>query len=128
MSVSKAVLSGKITRTPEKRFTSNNLAITSFAINISSSDEEEIIRVVAMGKLAEKAATANQGNDIIVEGRLQTNVVKNANGEERKIIELSAQALDIISSGSAPGPTSEEALFGEEEIADDLIGEDEIPF
>ncbi|MFA6989013.1 MAG: single-stranded DNA-binding protein [Candidatus Gastranaerophilaceae bacterium] len=132
MTLCKAVISGKIVRTPEKRFTGNNVAITSFAINIGTGDEENLVRVVATGATAEKAAESlSKDAMVIIEGRLQTNTVKNTKGEDKKIIEILAQNFDIMSSvqgKKASTTTEEELLFDEEETADDLIGEDEIPF
>ena len=131
MTLCKAVISGKVVRTPEKRFTGNNIAITSFAINIGTTDEENLVRVVATGATAEKVAESlSKGTVVIIEGRLQTNTVKNTKGEDKKIIEILAQSFDIISSdqSSKAVATEEEFIFDEEETADDLIGEDEIPF
>ncbi len=130
MSLSKAVIMGEVVRTPEKRFTSNNLAITSFAINISTQQEEELLKVVAMGKLAEKAASdLSKGSKAVIEGKLQTNTVKTAEGEEKKIVELMAQAIEAVG-GSVPQeqPANQDYLFQDEDISEDLIGEDEIPF
>lgn len=131
MSVSKAFISGIVVRNPEKRFTSNDIPVTNFAINIGEGEEEAIVRVITLGKLAEKAEKLiSKGTNVIVDGRLQTNVVKDSKGDEKRIIEINAQALEVIS-GSASAETenaSDEPLFSEEESVDDLIGEDEIPF
>lgn len=130
MSLSKAVIMGEVVRTPEKRFTTNNLAITTFAINIGDAEKEALLRVVAVGKLAETAETTlKKGVKVVVEGRLQNAVVKTTSGEEKKIVELSAQALEAV--GGTPvqsASTSEEFLFEDQDVSDDLIGEDEIPF
>ena len=131
MSLSKAVIMGEVVRTPEKRFTTNNLAITTFAINIGDAEKEALLRVVAVGKLAETAETTlKKGVKVIVEGKLQNAVVKTTSGEEKKIIEISAQALEAV--GSAPAQATsdinEEFLFEDQDVSDDLIGEDEIPF
>jgi len=89
MSLAKAVLQGKVIRKPEKRFSSNNVAVTSFAIDISPNEDESIIRVVTLGKNAELAEQKlSQGVSVIVEGRLQTNTIKTSNGEDKKVVEL----------------------------------------
>ena len=73
MSLAKAVVSGTVYRAPEKRFTSNNIPVTAFAMNISDT-EEQLVRVVARGKLAETMGdSVSKGDKIVVEGRLQTN-------------------------------------------------------
>lgn len=133
MSLAKAVVSGVVYRTPEKRFTSNNVPITAFAMNISE-NEESLIRVIVKGNLADTIAnTVNKNDKIIVEGRLQTAIVKDDSGNERKIVEIDAFAVDHLA-GSVPVQSSSSASaenivqFGNEEFSDDLIGEDEIPF
>lgn len=133
MSLSKAILQGKIVRKPEKRFSSNNVAVTTFAIDISPNEDESIIRVVTLGKTAELAdQKLSQGVSVILEGRLQTNTIKTADGEEKKIVELDAQNFEIVSGeGMKVKETSkdEEILqLSDEDFSDDLIGEDEIPF
>jgi single-stranded DNA-binding protein len=134
MTLCKAVITGKVVRNPEKRFTGNNVAITSFAINIGTGDEESLVKVVATGATAEKAETSlTKGMMVIIEGRLQTNTVKNTKGEDKKIVEILVHSFDVMSSPeqskqTQTAETEENFLFDDEEIADDLIGEDEIPF
>lgn len=137
MSLSKAVITGIVYRAPEKRFTTNNIPVAAFAMNISET-EETLVRVVARGKLADTVGdTVSKGDKVIVEGRLQNNTVKNEDGSEKRIVEIDAAGVEVIgaSSGSASvsASTSSSAdsivQFGEQpEFADELIGEDEIPF
>jgi single-strand DNA-binding protein len=132
MSLAKAVLQGKVIRKPEKRFSSNNVAVTSFAIDISPNEDESIIRVVTLGKNAELAEQKlSQGVVVVVEGRLQTNTIKTADGEDKKVVELEAQNFEILgASGSAKSTSKDEDILqlSDEDFSDDLIGEDEIPF
>lgn len=135
MSLAKAVIAGTVYRAPEKRFTSNNVPITAFAMNISE-NEESLVRVVAKGNFAETVEnTVHKSDRIIVEGRLQTNTVKGEDGTERKIVEIDAFAIEHLagsapSSGVAQAKSSPDSIvqFGQPEFSDDLIGEDEIPF
>ena len=46
MSLAKAVVTGTIYRTPEKRFTQNNVAVTAFILNIADRDEM-LVRVMS---------------------------------------------------------------------------------
>jgi len=130
MSLAKAVLQGKVVRKPEKRFSSNNLAITSFAIDISPNEDESIIRVVTLGKTAELAEQKlSQGVVVIAEGRLITNTVKTADGEERKVVELDANNFEVLGAvSSAKSEDGDILQLSDEDFSDDLIGEDEIPF
>ncbi len=134
MSVSKIVITGKVLRNPEKRFTENNLAIASFTINFGIEDEEKPIRVFSLGKSAERIAEiVKKDQMVVVEGRLQTNAVKTDSGTDKKFFEINAQNVEIMSgqAGSATSTSSrdEDSFNLSDEINnDDLIGEDEIPF
>lgn len=134
-SLSKIVITGKVVRNPEKRFTSNNLTITTFAINIGTDTEEKLVRVFAVGKLGDVAAnTVIKDQGVVIEGKLQTATVKSEAGVEKKIVEISANAIEII--GTSIRQESEEETGSDisdfdmaEDISDEeLIGEDEIPF
>ena len=54
MSLSKIVITGEVTRTPEKRFTDNNVAISAFSLNFGTVDEEKLVRVLSFGGLADR--------------------------------------------------------------------------
>ncbi len=133
-SLSKIVITGLVTRNPEKRFTGNDLAITSFSVNFSNEDnDEKLLRVIAIGKLAETTAeTVKKGQNVVVEGRLQTNTIKTESGTDKKIMEISAQGIEILGSSlpqpSSSVPTANNDFELTEEVNNDLIGEDEIPF
>ena len=133
-SLTKAVITGKVIRNPEKRFTNNNLPITTFAINIGSASDEKIVRVFAVGKLGETAEeTIKKDIKIVVEGKLQTATVKTDSGLEKKIVEINAQNIEILGVSSEESAESSESYsgdfdFGSDESVDELIGEDEIPF
>ena len=127
MTIARATVSGTVYRQPEKRFTSNNVAITDFALNLSDKEEDLLIRVVAFGGLADIIANeVAKGDRVVVEGKLQL---------EQKVMEIVASAIEKLTgapiSQSAPAlPDGKEELvkFGSEEFNDELIGEEEIPF
>ena len=131
MSLSKAVISGVVVRDAEKRFTDNNLAILNFTMNIDKSNDT-LLRVFMFGEAAEKAeAKIKKGTVVTCEGRLQTNSYKDANGEEKKVVELHARSYDIsgeadISGGESVPPIDMDYL--PDEAPDELIGDEEIPF
>ena len=134
-SISKIVVTGKVVRNPEKRFTDNNFPITSFTINIGAENEEKLIRVLAFGKLGETTANSvKKDQSVVVEGKLQTATVKTESGVEKKIVEINAQGLEIIGASLQEGSSDEtesktsDLDFSEDTSSDELIGEDEIPF
>ena len=129
MSLAKAVISGIAVRDAEKRFTSNDLAILNFTMNINET-EETLLRVVMMGKMAESAeGLIKKGSKVTVEGRLQTNTYKDSNGEDKKIIELHAQSFDVAGKDEVIVSSSASLDVDlPEDAPDELIGDDEIPF
>ena len=137
MTIARATVSGAVYRQPEKRFTSNNVAITDFALNLSDREEDLLVRVVAFGNLAEVIAKeVSKGDRVVVEGRLQLATVQSESGADRKVMEINASAIEkltgaqISQTSEAPAAGGQEKLveFASEEYSDELIGEDEIPF
>ncbi len=133
MSIAKAVLSGTVYRNPEKRFTGNNIPVTSFTINIDEK-EQSLIRVVARGNNAELAEqTISKGDKVVIEGRLQITSVQSEDGTEKKVMEVDLSSFEVVNSSSGNSGTvkqsSDEVVkFSEVEMDDVLVGEEEIPF
>jgi len=133
MTLAKAFVTGKIVKAPEKRFTTNNMAFASFTINIDEANET-LLRVITFGQLAENiSSSVGQGDSVAVEGRLQINNYKLPNGKDKKVYEINANNVEKISattSNPINNNTQEANLvtFNQDETAQDLIDEDEIPF
>lgn len=133
MTLAKIVVTGKVTKNPEKRFTQNNLAVASLIVDINP-QEETLVRVSAIGAVADRISeTVSMGDTVIVDGRLQMETVKTTSGKERKVATINANSVEKIggsNSTSAPVSNNKETLvqFSTEEIAEDLIDPDEIPF
>ena len=134
MTLAKAVVTGTVYRAPEKRFTQNNVPVSSFVVNIGDR-EEMLLRVIAKRTaLDEVVSSLSKDDRVLIEGRLQITTVKNESGNERRIFEIDANTVEPMgtssSSGSSSKSSSDEEIvkFSQEEFADELIGEDEIPF
>ncbi|MBE7708657.1 MAG: single-stranded DNA-binding protein [Cyanobacteria bacterium SIG27] len=133
MTLAKAFITGSVVKAPEKRFTQNDMAIAGFTINFDPANEG-LLRVVAFGQLAETvSSTINIGDMVAVEGKLQVNSYKLPNGKDKKVFEVQANSVEKMSGGAAvsqnPSSSSENIVsFNQDEIAQDLIDEDEIPF
>ena len=134
MSLAKAVVTGTLYRAPEKRFTQNNIAVSSFVLNIGER-EEMLIRVISRKTvLDEVVSNLNKGDKVLIEGRLQTAAVKMDDGSEKRIYEIDANAIEPFNGGGVSVSSSSD--FGTEEVvkiesddfSNELIGEDEIPF
>ena len=134
MTFAKAVVTGTIYRAPEKRFTQNNIPVSSFVLNIGDK-EEMLLRIIAKRtSLDEVVSSLGKDDRVLVEGKLQITTVKNENGAERKIFEIDANTVEPMSAVSGVSKPSSSAnndeivKFAQEEFSDELIGEDEIPF
>lgn len=132
MAFAKAVVTGTVFRAPEKRFTQNNVPVSSFVLNIGDREEMLIRVVVGRAALDEVVSGISKDDRVLVEGRLQITTVKNESGAERRIYEIDANTIEMMG-GSAPASSnsskSEDIVkFSQEEFSDELIGEDEIPF
>ena len=132
MSIAKSVVTGTVYRTAEKRFTQNNIAISAFVLNIGNPDEM-LIRVISKRQSADELVNSLQkGDKVLVEGRLQIETVKMDDGSDKKIYEIDASTVEklgveTVSSSSDYG-TEEIVKFESEDLSNELIGEDEIPF
>ena len=134
MALAKAVVTGSVFRAPEKRFTQNNVPVSSFVLNIGEREEMLLRVIVRRTALDEVVSTISKDDRVLVEGRLQITTVKNDSGSERRIFEIDASTVELMGA-SAPVEASAAASssadifkFSKEEFADELIGEDEIPF
>lgn len=130
MTIAKAVVTGTIYRAPEKRFTSNDVAVSSFVLDIGEKDET-LIRVLSKRTMFEELISSlKKGERVLVEGRLQTANAKMEDGSERKIYEIDANTIEKMDGSVAPASSNngEIVKFAQEEFTDELISEDEIPF
>ena len=133
MTLAKSVVTGTVFRTPEKRFTQNNVAVYSLILNIGDR-EETLIRVFSSRTALESVMESiSKGDRILVEGRLQTANAKMEDGTERKIFEIDASTVEKMGAGSSAAPSASDtsgeiSKFAEDEFSEELIGEEEIPF
>ena len=133
MSLAKSVVTGTVYRAPEKRFTQNNIAVSSFVLNIGERDEI-LIRIISKRQaLDEIIDNIDKGERVLVEGRLQTATVKMDDGNEKRIYEIDANTIEKLGEGamvpeSSKFGTEEIVKFESDDLSNELIGEDEIPF
>ena len=133
MAFSKAVVTGTVFRAPEKRFTQNNIAVSAFVLNIGEK-EEILVRILSRRQAQDELVSSlNKGDRVLVEGRLQIATVKTDDGVERRIYEIDANVIERMGEGAlAPENqkfgTEEIVKFESDDMANELINEDEIPF
>lgn len=131
MSLAKSVVTGTVYRAPEKRFTQNNIAVSGFVLNIGER-EEVLMRVVSRrNALDEIVSSISKGDKVLVEGRLQTATVKMDDGSEKRIYEIDANTIERMGEESVTNSdfgTEEIVKFESDDMSNELINEDEIPF
>jgi len=97
-SLNRVEIIGNVGKEPEMRFTPSGKAVTSFSVAVNTkfgeSDTTEWFSIVAWNKLAE---TCNQylvkGQQVFVEGRLQTRSWEGQDGEKKYRTEVIANQV-----------------------------------
>lgn len=103
MTFSRVTLAGVVASQPEKRFTPNNTAVTSFELQVtppargSNQPQPYTLLVTCWARTAETVAEQVQmGATVLVEGRLQTKVDAQADGTQKKTFEIDAQQVVVV--------------------------------
>lgn len=123
MSLSKIVISGRVIKAPEKRFTQQNTAVTEFVIAVETASRNDApaesapVRVLTYRDLAERCATEVRKGDLVaVDGRLQINNSQSSDGQRKRDVEIDAVAVENLTStlnapASSGGPGEVEREF-----------------
>lgn len=138
MSLAKAVVTGIVYKTPKTGFTQNNVAVSSFVLNIGTQDEI-LVRVISKRQsLEEVVSSLSKNQKVLVEGRLQNGISKMDDGTEKRVFEIEAATIELMGgSSSATSNVSEDGdilTFGEMESSspegntDVLMDDEEVPF
>lgn len=136
MSLAKAVVTGIVYKAPKTGYTHNNVAVSSFVLNIGTTDEI-LVRVISKRQSLEQVVSSLTKNQkVLVEGRLQNGISKMDDGTEKKVFEIEAVTIELMNSvgGDSSSSSNEDILtFGEMETSseadvDKLIDEEEVPF
>jgi single-strand DNA-binding protein len=125
MSLSKIVISGRVTRAPEKRFTQQNTAVTEFVMAVETPSrndhpaETAPVRVLTYRDLAERCAVEIRKGDLVaVDGRLQVNNSQSSDGQRKRDVEIDAVAVENLSAmvNSASASSSSDAEQGDSRL------------
>lgn len=137
MTLAKAVVTGIVYKAPKTGFTSNNVAVSSFVINIGK-QEETLVRVISKRQaLEEIVSSLSKNQKVLVAGRLQTGISKMDDGTEKKVFEIEAANIELMGGNSNSTQDSSEdgdiLTFGDMETssndnADVLMADEEVPF
>ena len=104
--MNKVVLIGRLTRDPEIRYTSNNIAVTNFTLAVNRNyqkqngvREADFINIVMWRKQAETAKKyLSKGSLIAIEGRIQTRNYDGADGKKVYVTEVLADSFEFLES------------------------------
>ena len=137
MTLAKAALTGIVYKEPKTGFTQNNVAVSSFVMNIGET-EEILVRVISKRQaLSSVIESLSKNQKVLVGGKLQTGVSKLDDGTEKKVFEVEAASIEIIggsisSTVSSSGESSDILSFGEMEPSESntevLMEDEEVPF
>lgn len=101
--MNKACLIGRLTRNPELRYTQTQKAVATFTLAINrlvASDGQKVadfISIVVWGKQAENVNKyIKQGDQLAVEGRIQTRTFDDQNGQKRYVTEVIAESVQFL--------------------------------
>ena len=105
--MNKVVLIGRLSRDPELRHTSNNTPVCQINVAISrpvsqgKEPETDFINVTIWNKQAENLVKyVKKGNQIAIEGRIQTRNYDNEEGKKVYVTEVLANHVEFIGSNS----------------------------
>jgi single-strand DNA-binding protein len=112
--VNKVILIGNIGRDPEVKYTQSNVAVASFSLATSESwkdkatgewqEKTEWHKVVAWAGLAEQAGKLAKGQQVYVEGSLETRKYTGKDGVEKQSTEIKASRLLPLGKRDAETP------------------------
>ena len=107
--MNKIIITGRLTKDPELRYTSNQKVVTSFTLavdrpflNQEGVREADFIPVVVWGKTAEiinKFCT--KGQKLLIEGRVQVRNYEDKSGEKRWVTEVIGDKIEFLERKSA---------------------------
>lgn len=123
--LNKVMIIGYLGRDPEMRYTPSGRPVTTFSVatvrgwtnsNGERREETEWFNVVAWGNLAEICKQRlHKGQQVYIEGRLQTRGWEDADGRKHFRTELVAQEMIILGGRvQLPGEGEEQSVLGEE--------------
>lgn len=123
--MNKVLILGRLTSKPELRYTASNTEYTRFgvAVNRNFTNEDgtrdaDFINVVAWRKQAETICKYfDKGNQIAVEGRLQTGSYDDKDGNKRYTVDVALESFEFVDAKKRE-ETPEEVKVEEEPFAD----------
>ncbi|MEO5987984.1 MAG: single-stranded DNA-binding protein [Candidatus Eisenbacteria bacterium] len=117
--INRIVMSGRLTRDPEKRYASDGTPVTSFSLAFhrryrtrdgKASEQTGYVTVMCYQRLAEVCAQfLHTGSPVLIEGRLQMREWASTRGEKRQTLELRAESVHFLEKAPSSGTPLDEA-------------------
>ena len=135
--MNKIILIGRLTKEPELRYTTSNVAVAQFSLavnrdfkNQQGEYEADFINCVAYIKLAETIAEyTRKGDKLGVEGRLQTRTYQNSEGKNVYVTEVIVNGIEFLEARKEKSASKEEEKDPFETFGKSIeVNDDELPF
>lgn len=137
--MNKAIISGRLTREPDVRYTTTGKVVCQFTLavdrpftNQDGQKEADFINIVVWGKIAEICGNSlAKGHRALVEGRLQIRSYDGKDGAKRYVTEVVANSVEFLErKGYTPGNGSANSAQPSpmDGFATAEFGDEEIPF
>ena len=137
--LNKVMVIGHLGKDPEMRYTPSGRPVTTFSVAVSRSwntadgerrSETEWFNIVAWGNLAEICKQyLHKGQQVYIEGRLQTRRWEDNEGQKRTSVEVVANEMMMLGDRrDNSGQSQDQDSDGENNASEPLADEDEFPF
>ena len=135
--LNKVMVIGHLGKEPEMRYTPSGRPVTTFSVAVSRSwntadgerrSETEWFNIVSWGNLAEICKQyLHKGQQVYIEGRLQTRRWEDKEGQKHTNVEVVANEMMMLGDRKDYNKDSQEEKQ-DEELSDPMADEDEFPF
>ncbi len=132
--LNKVMIIGHLGRDPEMRYTPSGRPVASFSVAVSRNwkssngerrSETEWFKIVAWGRLAEICKEyLHKGQQVYIEGRLQTRKWEDKEGQQRTSVEVVANEMTMLGERREKGMSDDISA----ESPPPEMDEDEFPF
>jgi single-strand DNA-binding protein len=136
--LNKVMVIGHLGRDPEMRYTPSGRPVTTFTMAVSRSwntadgerrTETEWFNIVAWGNLAEICKQyLNKGQQVYIDGRLQTRRWEDKEGQKHTSVEVVANEMMMLGDRRESSSQTQESSEGTDDVAEPMADEDEFPF
>lgn len=135
--INRAILVGRLTKDPELRRTTNDIAVATFTLavnrqysNQSGEREADFIQCVVWRRQAETVSQfLSKGSLVGVEGRIQTRTYDDQDGNRKYITEIVCDSVQFLETRAMADDQSEpKKQTKRSDFDNDVISEDDLPF